>query len=100
MLTVVVGFDASGNSSTFRPLARRYSVMPSADGPCVTPFGSCTAWAGTQSSDRAYRVMEKLALYFSFDFSMLVCICPLLLEYLRSDRRASISGCHSEKIRE
>src|SRR3982751_3894695 len=29
MFTVIVGFDWSGNSSTCRPLARRYSVMPS-----------------------------------------------------------------------
>src|SRR5512141_1733245 len=29
MLTVTVGFDGSGKSSTRRPLARRYSVMPS-----------------------------------------------------------------------
>ena len=30
MLTVTVGFEASGKSSTLRPLGRRYSVMPSA----------------------------------------------------------------------
>src|ERR1700733_10115375 len=29
MLTVIVGRDASGNSSTRAPLARRYSVTPS-----------------------------------------------------------------------
>ncbi len=34
MLTVIVGFDGSGNSSTCRPLASRYSVMPSTEAPC------------------------------------------------------------------
>ena len=28
-MTVTVGFDASGNSKTFKPLSSRYSVMPS-----------------------------------------------------------------------
>src|ERR1700674_590124 len=40
MLTVVLACDASGNSSTRRPLARPYSVMPSTDGPWLTPGGS------------------------------------------------------------
>src|ERR1700687_922395 len=40
MLTVVLACDASGNSSTLRPLARPYSVMPSTDGPWLTPGGS------------------------------------------------------------
>src|SRR5690242_3700516 len=29
MFTVIVGFDASGKSSTLSPLGRRYSVIPS-----------------------------------------------------------------------
>src|ERR1700687_1248169 len=40
MLTVVLACEASGNSSTRRPLPRRYSVMPSTDGPWLTPGGS------------------------------------------------------------
>src|SRR5437868_638385 len=39
MLTVVLACDASGNNSTLRPLARSYSVMPSTDGPWLTPGG-------------------------------------------------------------
>src|SRR4030081_27934 len=40
MLTVVLACDASGNSSTLRPLARPYSVIPSTDSPWLTPGGS------------------------------------------------------------
>src|ERR1700719_4362581 len=40
MLTVVLACDASGNTSTLRPLPRPYSVMPSTDGPWLTPGGS------------------------------------------------------------
>src|SRR5258706_9216684 len=39
MLTVTVGFDASGKRRTFNPLARRYSVMPSTVVTRVTPAG-------------------------------------------------------------
>src|SRR5258708_33157440 len=47
MLTVMVGFDGSGNSSTLRPLARRYSVMPSTVVTRVTPAGNwAPAFAG------------------------------------------------------
>ncbi len=38
--TVVVGLVASGNSSTRKPFASVYSVMPSTVAPCVTPGGS------------------------------------------------------------
>src|SRR6266851_7444108 len=40
MLTVVLACEASGNSSTLRPLARSYWVIPSPDGPWLTPGGS------------------------------------------------------------
>ena len=40
MLTVMVGFDGSGNSSTRRPFASRYSVMPSTE---VTRSGAGAA---------------------------------------------------------
>src|SRR5450755_3748457 len=40
MLTVVLACDASGNSSTRRPLLRSYSVMPSTEGPWLMPGGS------------------------------------------------------------
>src|SRR5712671_2242314 len=39
MLTVVLACDASGKSRTRKPLPRPYSVMPSTDGPWVTPGG-------------------------------------------------------------
>ena len=44
-LTVTVGLVASGNSSTRRPLASVYSVMPSIEAPCVTPAGSAATAA-------------------------------------------------------
>src|SRR5437762_9426466 len=43
MFTVVFGWLASGNSSTLRPLPNVYSLMPSTDGPCLTPSGSAAA---------------------------------------------------------
>src|SRR6185503_2494885 len=46
MLTVIVAFDGSRNSSTCRPLASRYSVMPSTVVTRVTPWGNCV-WAAT-----------------------------------------------------
>src|SRR5437016_5147007 len=51
MLTVTVGFDASGSSKTLSPLASRYSVMPSTDGPWVTPFGNASAAARLAAND-------------------------------------------------
>src|SRR6218665_403158 len=39
MLTVVVGLESSGTSSTCRPLASRYSVMPSTALTWLTPAG-------------------------------------------------------------
>ena len=39
MFTVTVGFDTSGKSSTLRPLARRYSVIPSTVAPFTGPAG-------------------------------------------------------------
>src|SRR5689334_16893760 len=40
MFTVRVALEASGNSSTFRPFASRYSVMPSTEVTLVTPAGT------------------------------------------------------------
>src|ERR1700693_1527747 len=42
MLTVTVGFDGSGKSRTFSPLARRYSVMPSTVPTLVMPGATAT----------------------------------------------------------
>ena len=39
-MTVAVGFDGSANRMTRKPLASRYSVIPSTVGPRVTPAGS------------------------------------------------------------
>ena len=49
MLTSVSSFDASGNSKTLRPFCRRYSLMPSMDGPAVIPAGN----AGVMGADCA-----------------------------------------------
>src|SRR5258706_15484884 len=46
MFTVMVGFEGSGKSSTLRPLARRYSVMPSTVVTRVTPVGADCPMAG------------------------------------------------------
>src|SRR5438045_8335318 len=46
MLTVTVGFEASGKSSALRPLGSRYSVMPSTEVTRVTPAGSAALLAG------------------------------------------------------
>src|SRR5580765_847809 len=43
MLTVMVGFDGSGNSRNRRPLGRLYSVMPSTVGPLVARGGAAGA---------------------------------------------------------
>ena len=61
MLTSVSSFDASGNSKTLRPFCRRYSLMPSMDGPAVIPAGNVGATGAdcasvgdvVPSSDRA-----------------------------------------------
>ena len=42
MLTVMVGFDGSGNSRNRRPLGRLYSVMPSTLGPLMARHGIST----------------------------------------------------------
>ncbi len=39
MLTVAVGFEASGYRMTRSPFGRRYSVTPSIEGPRVMPPG-------------------------------------------------------------
>ncbi len=45
MLTVIVCFDSSGNSSARNPFGQRYSVMPSTDVTRTTPDGSAAlAW--------------------------------------------------------
>ncbi|MNT12329.1 hypothetical protein D3C72_1472530 [compost metagenome] len=61
MLVVRVGLLASGNSSTRKPLARRYSVMPSTDvtltaarlGAALPVF-----WVGAASTGGAARMNE------------------------------------------
>ncbi|CFN62825.1 Uncharacterised protein [Bordetella pertussis] len=62
MLTVVVGLDASGASSTRRPLARRYSVMPSIEDTSETPAGSdaAPAWkARNDDTNNAFRRRDR-----------------------------------------
>jgi hypothetical protein len=51
MFTVMVCFDGSGNSSTRRPLASRYSVMPSTE---VTRSGGAGAGAVTAGGSGAF----------------------------------------------
>ena len=57
MFTVTVGLLASGNSNTRRPLARRYSQMPSTQGPATTALGNATSpaafAAGINASESA-----------------------------------------------
>src|SRR5262245_20991761 len=55
MLIVIVGFDASGKSSTLRPLGRRYSVMPSTVVTLVAPG----AWAIDAAGATNARLMAK-----------------------------------------
>ena len=43
MFTVIVGFDWSGKSSTCRPFASRYSVMPSTAVIALIPGGRAAA---------------------------------------------------------
>src|SRR6185437_1135070 len=40
MLTVILGFDGSGKTSSSSPLESLYSVMPSTEVTLVTPLGS------------------------------------------------------------
>jgi len=49
-LTVMVCFVGSGNNSTRRPLARRYSVMPSTDVTFSGGAGTATAGGGATAS--------------------------------------------------
>ena len=73
MLMVAVGLLASGKTSTRRPLARSYSVIPSTVAPFVTPCGSCAAsGAATKASNTASRRPVRL-------MAELV-ICPLYME--------------------
>src|SRR6266513_6424855 len=70
MFTVVFGWLASENSSTLRPFASVYSVMPSTDGPCLTPSGSAAAatpaatknamGASARASQSRERIMASL----------------------------------------
>src|SRR3546814_4651889 len=58
MLTVVVGLDASGASSTRSPFDSRYSVMPSTEAASATPAGAgaAPAWkARKEVISRAFR---------------------------------------------
>src|SRR6266851_3026774 len=60
MLTVIVGFDRSGKSTTRRPFASRYSVIPSTEVTRSTPGGSASAPAGGGASAAwAVRLIRK-----------------------------------------
>ena len=50
MLTVVVGLESSGTSSTCRPLASRYSVMPSTERTGVIGCAATVAASKQQAS--------------------------------------------------
>src|SRR5471032_1187874 len=50
MLVVRVGLLASGNSSTRKPLARRYSVMPSTEVTLTAAAGATVFWVLTAST--------------------------------------------------
>ena len=56
---VVVGFDASGNSSTVRPLASLYSVMPSMVGPWVMPGGTAACAPAPTKSVTSHAAMRR-----------------------------------------
>src|SRR6185436_1841480 len=56
MLTVTVAFEASGKSSTFKPLSRRYSVIPSTDVTFTGGLASATETTKSEARTRA-RVM-------------------------------------------
>ena len=62
MLVVNVGLLASGNSSTRKPLARRYSVMPSTDVTLTAAarFGAALPvfWVGAASTGVAARMND------------------------------------------
>src|SRR6516164_9597885 len=58
MLTVNLGFELSGNSRTWRPLGRAYSVIPSTEVTFWTPWGSC--WASAAIADSAMAA-ERMA---------------------------------------
>src|SRR3546814_8096311 len=61
MLTVVVGLDASGASSTRSPLASRYSVMPSTEATSVTPAGTGAAPAWKARKEVISRAFKRAA---------------------------------------
>src|SRR5438045_4522545 len=60
MLTVVLACDASGNNSTRRPLARSYSVMPSTDGPWLTPDGSAACALQHNATKKTHANMRRI----------------------------------------
>src|SRR5690606_24802512 len=62
MLTVVVGLEASGASSTRRPLDSRYSEMPSTEATSDRPAGALAAPAWKARNDvisKAFRRADK-----------------------------------------
>ena len=71
---MTVGLLASGNSSTRKPLGKRYSQMPSTQGPATTDFGkvvvsplACAAGINASESATA-RAQED---NFSISFPMI-----------------------------
>src|SRR5689334_16538365 len=59
MLTVTLGWLASGKRSTLRPLARSYSLMPSTEAPALTPAGSAAPAAPTKQNKAAANKPRK-----------------------------------------
>src|SRR6478609_8016941 len=76
MLTVIVGLDWSGNSSTRSPFARRYSVMPSTSvtftGVAGTAAGGfvagCAALTTAEKTMQASRTVRVPVFSISFPF--------------------------------
>src|SRR5436853_153143 len=65
MLTVIVGFDGSGKSTTRRPFASRYSVIPSTEVTRSTPGGrggASAAWAARPTSKKQKKRKTRSAL--------------------------------------
>src|ERR1051326_1026105 len=78
MLTVIFGLEASGNSSTCRPLGSAYSVMPSTLVTWVTPCGR--PWARATRAHASTTIAARRLLL------------RVMRGYLRERLNSSISG--------
>src|ERR1044071_6105559 len=69
MFTVTVGFELSGNSSTFKPLSSRYSVMPSTEVTLVwaRACGPTPTTAAHRMTHNARAALARENRYFGLD---------------------------------